>query len=64
MKKARKIKIDGIEYKYFLDTSRGHRIILYTPNNHKRYWNISMDMKPSNTDIKEAFLNGKFGGEI
>ena len=61
MKKARKIKVNGVEYKWFLDTGRGYRVILYTSQG-ERYWNISSDTKVDTAMVKQAILNDKFGG--
>jgi len=72
MKKARKIRINGEDFKYFVDKGAKDerdentfiRVILYAPNNIKHYWNL--DPKDAinrcfyASEIKRAYLEGKF----
>lgn len=69
MKKARKIKVKGVEYKYFLDTAgykcspgydAGRVIILYLPDGTKRTWVRNVPKNITSREVKDAILNGQF----
>lgn len=70
MKKSRKIKVDGIEYKYFVDTftvdpgTKGEltmvRCQLYMHDGGIMRYNGFNSLKISNTQIKQAIRDNKF----
>lgn len=67
MRKARKIKVKGIEYKYFIDLSSYDymddriytKVILYLLDGSKAWWN-GPPKGIGNREIKEAILSGNF----
>ena len=65
MKKARKIKVKGIEYKYIAlyyrdeDDDIFNRVYLYHIDGTRSWWN-GVPKKVTNLMVKEAILTGKF----
>lgn len=66
MQKSRKIKIDGVEYRYFIDPGAEDedgdtytRAYLYAPGNITYWWNGAKE-NMGNRDIKKAVREGKF----
>lgn len=66
MKKARKIKIKGVEYKYFLDTAGKDElgmpcrsVTLYNADGTTSRW-LRVPENIGNVEVKQAILDGKF----
>lgn len=66
MKHARKIRINGEDYKYFVDTGATNeddekvcRVILYHIDGKRSFWN-GAPKKVTGAQVKQAVVEGKF----
>jgi len=67
MKKSRRVRIDGEDWRYFIDNGAMDedggvfcRVILYAPNGGRYFWDPGEQVVMTASGIKRAFQSGKF----
>jgi hypothetical protein len=68
MKKSRRVRINGEDWRYFIDNGASDddddntfcRIILYAPGGGRYFWNVGERVTMAASGVKRAFAEGKF----